>query len=221
MSTPYNFEAPVQGVPAPVVDSFTAQGGTAAEAAAGMNPGESQPGHPNFSGPMAPSDSGESDASIGAAAEAAGAAEGAAASASGNDGSTGVAWAQGGLLALAAGGMAKGGFVVPADVVSALGNGSTDAGIRTLRAKLGAIKHIKGKGDGLSDSIPTNIDGRQPARVADGEVYVDPKTVAKIGGGDMKKGAKKLYAMMDKVRQQAHGKKSQQREVSPAKALSA
>jgi hypothetical protein len=29
--------------------------------------------------------------------------------------------AQGGLLSLAAGGMSKGGFVVPADVVSALG----------------------------------------------------------------------------------------------------
>ena len=140
----------------------------------------------------------------------------------GSDGGYGgAAWKSGGLLALAAGGMAKGGFVVPADVVSALGNGSTDAGIRTLQAKLGAIKHIKGKGDGLSDSIPTNIDGKQPARVADGEVYVDPKTVAKIGGGDMKKGASKLYAMMDKVRQQAHGKTSQQRKVSPAKALSA
>ena len=129
--------------------------------------------------------------------------------------------AKGGLLSLAAGGMAKGGFVVPADVVSALGNGSTDAGLRTLQAKLGAIKPIKGKGDGLSDSIPTHIDGVQPARVADGEAYIDPKTVAKIGGGDMKKGASKLYAMMDKIRKAAHGKTTQQRKVNPAKVVKA
>ncbi len=127
---------------------------------------------------------------------------------------TSVGKKKGGLLSLAAGGMARGGFVVPADVVSALGNGSSDAGLRKLYALLGDVKPIKGKGDGLSDSIPTSIDGKQPARVADGEAYVNPKTVAKIGGGDAKQGAKKLYAMMDKIRQQAHGKKTQQREVN-------
>ena len=124
--------------------------------------------------------------------------------------------AQGGIAGLAAGGMSKGGFVVPADVVSALGNGSTDAGLRALQSKLGKIKPIKGAGDGLSDSIPTSIDGKQPARVADGEAYIDPSTVAKIGNGDMKKGAKKLYAMMARIRDQAHGKKTQQRKVSPS-----
>ena len=127
--------------------------------------------------------------------------------------------ASGGLMGLAAGGMAKGGFVVPADVVSALGNGSTDAGLRSLKARFGAVKHIKGKGDGLSDSINTSIDGKQPARVADGEAYIDPKTVAIIGKGDPKKGAQKLYAMMDKIRGQAHGKTTQQRKVDPRKVV--
>jgi hypothetical protein len=121
--------------------------------------------------------------------------------------------AAGGLITLAKGGMASGGFVVPADVVSALGNGSTDAGLRKLHAMTGNIKPIKGKGDGLSDSIPTNIDGKQPARVADGEAYIDPKTVKRLGG------AKKLYAMMDKVRAQAHGKTTQQRPVNPGKVM--
>jgi len=133
----------------------------------------------------------------------------------------GTLFAQGGIAGLANGGMAKGGFVVPADVVSALGNGSTDAGLRALQAKLGAIKPIKGNGDGLSDSIPTHIDGNQPARVADGEAYIDPRTVAKIGGGDMKKGAKKLYSMLDNVRKAAHGKTTQQRKVNPAKVVKA
>jgi hypothetical protein len=120
-------------------------------------------------------------------------------------------FASGGLMGLSKGGMASGGFVVPADVVSALGNGSTAAGLRALKALLGKIKPIKGKGDGLSDSIKTNIDGKQPARVADGEAYIDPKTVKRIGG------AQKLYAMMDKIRAQAHGKTTQQRKVNPAK----
>jgi hypothetical protein len=109
--------------------------------------------------------------------------------------------------------MASGGFVVPADVVSALGNGSTDAGLRKLKAVMGDVKPIKGKGDGLSDSIPTNIDGKQAARVADGEAYIDPKTVKRMGG------AKKLYAMMDRVRAQAHGKTTQQRKVNPARVM--
>ena len=128
--------------------------------------------------------------------------------------------AQGGIMGLAAGGMAQGGFVVAGDAVSAVGNGSTDAGIRKLVAMFGpSVKHIKGKGDGLSDSIPTNIDGKQPARVADGEAYIPPETVAKIGGGDPKKGAQKLYAMMDKIRSQAHGKTTQQRKVDPRKVV--
>ena len=122
-------------------------------------------------------------------------------------------FAAGGLMGLAKGGMASGGFVVPADVVSALGNGSTDAGLRKLSAMMGDVKPIKGKGDGLSDSIPTNIDGKQPARVADGEAYIDPKTVKRLGG------AKKLYAMMDKIRAQAHGKTTQQRKVNPARVM--
>ena len=231
MSTPYSFEAPVQGVPAPVTNSQDASGSNVSQAsidAANMagDPiaalAESEgwsPGPSSGGGGFA-----ETGESVSGSADAAADYGGFSDSQAGGGGfgpSAAGKMAQGGLLALAAGGMAKGGFVVPADVVSALGNGSTDAGLRALKVKLGAVKHIKGKGDGLSDSIPTSIDGKQPARVADGEAYIDPRTVAKIGGGDMKKGASKLYAMMDKVRQQAHGKKSQQRKVSPAKALSA
>jgi hypothetical protein len=134
-------------------------------------------------------------------------------------GGSGGQYKKGGLLSLAAGGMAKGAFVLPADVVSMAGGGSTEAGLRSLTSLLGNVQPIKGGGTGLSDSIATNIDGRQPARVADGEAYLDPATVAKIGGGDHNNGAKKLYAMMNNIRQQAHGKTSQQREVNPAKAL--
>ena len=191
---------------APVVDMSTMSPAAAAQAAQTANINSSP--DVGMGGPTGDS--------IGADAAAAGAA--AEASMGIDDGSSGV-YAQGGLMGLAKGGMAKGGFVVPADVVSALGNGSTDAGLRALKVKLGSVKPIRGKGDGLSDSIPTSIDGRQPARVADGEAYIDPKVVAKIGGGDSKKGAQKLYAMMDKIRSQAHGKTTQQRKVDPRKVV--
>lgn len=113
---------------------------------------------------------------------------------------------------LASGGLAgmhleKGGFVVPADVVSALGNGSSSAGLEILADRLGA-RPIKGPGDGMSDSIRTSIEGKQKAAVARDEAYVPRENVKQAGG------AKRLYDMMDKVRSKAHGKKSQQRKLS-------
>lgn len=115
---------------------------------------------------------------------------------------------------LAAGGstdLESGGFVVPADVVSALGNGSSSAGLELLAKRIGA-RPIKGPGDGMSDSIPTSIEGKQKAAVARDEAYVPRENVKRAGG------AKKLYAMMDKVRNKAHGKAKQQRKLSnPAK----
>lgn len=119
----------------------------------------------------------------------------------------------------AGGEMSSDAFVVPADVVSALGNGSTGAGVRALNEYLGMAMHIEGEGDGLSDDVPASIEGSQPARVADGEVYIPPEVVAELGDGDPEKGAAKLYVMMDKIREAAHGKKSQQREVSPDKVM--
>lgn len=150
--------------------------------------------------------------------------------ASGDAGSVGDAgdgsWARGGIARLALGGMRDNAFVVPADVVSALGNGSTDAGISALNRQLskmaaGGATPIRGPGDGLSDSIPTHIDGKRKARVANGEAYIDPETVARLGGGDSNRGSKKLYRMMDKIRQQAHGKTTQQRPVNPDRVLTA
>ena len=113
----------------------------------------------------------------------------------------------------AGGEMESDAFVIPADVVSALGNGSTDAGVRKLNDYLGVALLIEGEGDGLSDDIPATIDGEQPARVADGEVYVPADIVAQLGEGDPEEGAEMLYELIDRVRQAAHGKKTQQREV--------
>lgn len=116
----------------------------------------------------------------------------------------------------AGGGLAAGGFVVPADVVAHFGNGSSSSGLALLKAKLGA-KPIKGNGDGMSDSIPTHIDGKEKALVANDEAYISPEMVAKIGGGNAKAGSKKLYDMMDKIRKARTGNPKQGKRVNPNK----
>ena len=75
-------------------------------------------------------------------------------------------------------------------------------------------RFLSGGGDGLSDDIPATIEGKQPARLADGEFVVSSDVVSGLGGGSSKAGAKKLYDMMDRVRKQAHGTKKQIRPVS-------
>lgn len=75
-------------------------------------------------------------------------------------------------------------------------------------------RFLSGGGDGLSDDIDATIEGKQPAKLADGEFVVSADVVSGLGGGSSKAGAKKLYSMMDRVRQQAHGTKKQVRKVS-------
>lgn len=121
-----------------------------------------------------------------------------------------------GFKPMAGGGLAAGGFVVPADVVAHLGNGSSSAGLALLAAKLNA-KAIKGKGDGMSDSIPTHIDGKEKALVANDEAYIDPRMVKRIGGGDTKSGADKLLAMMQRIRKARTGNPKQGKRINPEK----
>ncbi len=98
----------------------------------------------------------------------------------------------------------NGAFIVDARTVSELGNGSSSAG-QELLAKYGG-QPLHGPGDGVSDSIPANIAGVQPAAVARDEVKFSPEAVARIGGGSLSKGTQKLYDMMaraQKARQSA------------------
>jgi hypothetical protein len=100
----------------------------------------------------------------------------------GNSGSApGGGAAAGGLMALAQGG------------ISNLGDYS-DGG-----------RLLRGPGDGISDSIPAMIGKKQPARLADGEFVVPARIVSELGNGSTEAGARKLYAMMDRV-QKARGK---------------
>jgi hypothetical protein len=88
---------------------------------------------------------------------------------------TGDGWARGGIASLAQGGP------------SHLGDYS-DGG-----------RLLRGPGDGVSDSIPASIGGKRPARLADGEFVVPARIVSELGNGSTEAGARKLYAMMDRI----------------------
>ena len=78
---------------------------------------------------------------------------------------------------------------------------------------------LKGPGDGMSDSIPGVIGGKQPARLADGEFVVPADVVSHLGNGSTDAGAKKLYGMMDNIRKARTGKKKQAPQVNVDKYL--
>ena len=93
------------------------------------------------------------------------------------------------------------------DLISDLG-GYSDGG-----------RMLKGPGDGMSDSIPASISGKQPARLADGEFVVPADVVSHLGNGSTDAGAKHLYNMMDKVRKARTGSKKQGKQIKAAKYL--
>ena len=93
--------------------------------------------------------------------------------------------------------MKDGSFVVDARTVSEIGNGSSNAGIEHL-ARMGG-RPVRGRGDGVSDSVPARIGRRQEARVARDEVIFSPEAVRRLGAGSHSKGTKKLYALMDRA----------------------
>jgi len=72
-------------------------------------------------------------------------------------------------------------------------------GVSTLGGYSDGGRLLKGPGDGVSDSIPASIGNRQPARLADGEFVVPARIVSELGNGSTEAGARKLYAMMDRV----------------------
>jgi hypothetical protein len=76
---------------------------------------------------------------------------------------------------------------------------------------------LKGPGDGMSDNIPATINGRQPARLADGEFVIPADVVSHLGNGSTEAGAKQLHGMMDKVRSARTGNSKQGKQIKPQK----
>jgi hypothetical protein len=76
---------------------------------------------------------------------------------------------------------------------------------------------LKGPGDGMSDNIPATINGRQPARLADGEFVVPADVVSHLGNGSTDAGAKILHHMMTQVRKERTGNPKQGKQINPNK----
>jgi hypothetical protein len=119
------------------------------------------------------------------------------ASASGSGGGAaamGAAGMSGTASGAAAAGAARGGLM------AAYAKGGSHLGDYSDGGRL-----LRGPGDGVSDSIPAVIGKKQPARLADGEFVVPARIVSELGNGSTEAGARKLYAMMDRI-QKARGK---------------
>jgi hypothetical protein len=80
-------------------------------------------------------------------------------------------------------------------------------------------RFLSGGGDGMSDSIPANIDGHTEARLADGEFVIPADVVSHLGNGSSKAGAKQLYSMMDRIRKARTGNPKQGKQINPNKFL--
>ena len=78
--------------------------------------------------------------------------------------------------------------------------GYARGGIANLGSYSDGGRLLKGPGDGVSDSIPATIGKGQPARLADGEFVIPARIVSELGNGSTEAGARKLYAMMDRIK---------------------
>lgn len=91
--------------------------------------------------------------------------------------------------------VAEGSYVIPSDILSGLGEGNSHAGWAALRAQFGMEdESAPGKAEGGAIGEPI------PIVAASGEGVIDPTTVAKIGGGDVKRGHSILDALVSHVR---------------------
>ena len=85
------------------------------------------------------------------------------------------------------------------ETIVAAGGGMMRGGISDLGGYSDGGRLLRGPGDGVSDSIPASINNKQPARLADGEFVVPARIVSELGNGSTEAGARKLYAMMDRI----------------------
>jgi len=79
--------------------------------------------------------------------------------------------------------------------------------------------YLGGATDGMADEVPANIDGKQPAKLSDGEFVVPADVVSHLGNGNSEAGAQRLYEMMDRIRKARTGTAKQGKQINPKKFL--
>lgn len=88
----------------------------------------------------------------------------------------------------------SGSYVIPADIVSALGEGNTMAGFKAIRNMFGGLPGTQAFASG-GHVNPVEI------VAAGGEYVIDPDTVVKIGGGDIDVGHEELDKFVKRMRE--------------------
>tara|TARA_R100001510_G_C7609540_1_gene173534 strand:- start:16 stop:1035 length:1020 start_codon:yes stop_codon:yes gene_type:complete len=78
-----------------------------------------------------------------------------------------------------------------------------------------------GMGDGMSDDIPSSIDGAQPAALSENEFVIPADVVSGLGNGSSDAGAEQLYAMLDRVRKARTGTKEMGKEITAERLMPA
>jgi hypothetical protein len=95
-----------------------------------------------------------------------------------------------------------GDYVMDADTVAALGDGSSKAGAEALSNFQGSVPHDMSEGGSAV-----------PAKIADGEYVFPASFVTSLGGGDNKKGSKMLDEMRERLR--AHKRSAPTSKIPP------
>jgi len=75
--------------------------------------------------------------------------------------------------------------------------------------------YLGGKTDGMADKVPARIDGKQEARLSDGEFVIPADVVSHLGNGNSDAGADQLHSMMSNIRQARTGNPEQGKQINP------
>lgn len=86
----------------------------------------------------------------------------------------------------------KGSYIIPADVVSGMGQGNTTRGAKAFDGVFGTAAHVA---NGMLQKMPM-----VPVKLSSGEYSVDPIAVSKEGGGNLSRGHDTLDQLVTKLR---------------------
>jgi hypothetical protein len=88
-------------------------------------------------------------------------------------------------------------------------------------ARLAKGRYLNGESDGMADEVRANIDGKQEARLSDGEYVIPADVVSHLGNGNSDAGAKVLDQLLSRVRKERTGNEKQGKEIDPRKIMPA
>jgi hypothetical protein len=97
------------------------------------------------------------------------------------------------------------------------GGGGGGGGGGMASGGIASARYLRGGTDGMADKIPARIGKKQPAALSHGEFVVPADVVSHLGNGNSDAGAKKLYQMMDRIREARTGTKKQGKQINPDK----